>query len=247
MPCLLASGRMRAACGPVLPRPAVLLVLALGTTTALAPAPALAGPDPEVGGLGTAGDSTAERDWPLATGLEAGLQYLVFSEDDMNDTYGGLPLLAVRLSMQTGRNVRVVLGTGYGRAGGDPDDDQADFQGDDEATLHVIPFQMGLRINPTPEARLRLNLGFVLEMTWVRETLPASLYRQGGLERTVTHSGWTRGIGATFGPEWRLSGSAAAFGLEAVVTGNSGDIGHDPDHQVNLSGMGARLYFTTGL
>lgn len=247
MPRILASGRMRAACGPLLFRSAVMLILALGTTTVLAPATAIAGPDPEVGGLGTAADSPVVRIWSIATELEAGLQVLVFSEDDMNDTYGGLPLLAVRLSMQTGPDVRVVLGTGYGRAGGDPYYDQADFQGDDEATLHVVPLQMGLRFNLTPEARLRLNLGFVLEMTWVRETLPASLYRQGGLERTVTQSGWTRGIGATFGPEWRLSGSAAAFGLEAVVTGNSGDIGHDPDHQVNLSGMGARLYFTTGL
>lgn len=252
MLCLHAPTRACARCAPARRRQVrrlrlTLAVLALAAWRALVPSPSFGGVDPEIGASGSATPPAVLEVQSLNPGFEAGLQYLALTENDMNDTYGSLPVLGARLSLQVAPDVRFMLGAGYGRAGGDPYSDRPDFEGDDEATLHVVPMQMAVRFAVTPEAPLRLTLGFVLEFTWVRETLPPALVYESGSADDDTKSGLTRGVGATFGAEWRPWTSAAAIGLEAVATGNSGDIGQSPDRQVNLSGAGAHLYFTTGL
>lgn len=197
----------------------------------------------EVGGSAMAPSADLAWTGALDPELEIGLQWLVLSESDMDATYGGLPLGHLRVSMQASRSVRFYLGLGYGRSEGNPFHGLPAFEGEGDSELVAVPVQMGIRGNVTPNAAFRLNLGCFFEGTWIRETLP-SRYPLDPSAR-IREEGWTRGVGFTFGPEWRSRDGGRGAGFEGVMTGNSGGIGDDSGHEVNLSGMAARLYFTT--
>lgn len=197
---------------------------------------------PEIGVLS---DAPVGLPWrgPLDQEIEFGLSALIPTEDDISAIYGGVPVAQARLSVRIGRQSQFFLGGGYGRAHGDPYYDQPSFEAADEAELTVVPVQMGVRINLLPRDEFRLNLGFLMEAVWLRERLPVG--ELGDPEPWRSDSGWTRGIGVTFGPEWRSRNLRRAVGFEAGLTGNGGTIGKAPERDANLTGMSGRLYFST--
>lgn len=207
--------------------------------------PGAAADQPSVSEVGTRSDAPAGLPWrgPLDQEIEFGLSVLIPSEDDLNAIHGAVPVAQARLSVKVGRRTRFFLGGGYGRAHGDPYYDRPGFDTADEATLTVVPIQMGVRINLMPREDFRLNLGFLMEAVWLRERLPVG--ELGDPEPWRSDSGWTRGVGVTFGPEWRSRNLRRAVGFEAGLTGNGGSVGKAPERDANLTGMSGRLYFST--
>ena len=200
--------------------------------------------EPEIG-QGISGPVRVTWDGPVANEIEIGLNWMVLADEDMNDTYGGLPVLQIRVSAQSGPNARFFLGTGYGQSGGNPYYDQLEFVWDRDAELKIVPIQMGFRVNLEPRDDFRLNAGILIEGVWVQETLPPPYL--GYPEEVWQESGWIHSVGITFGPEWRSRDLSWAIGFEGGINGNSGTIGRAPSHDVNLSGMSGRIYFTTGI
>ena len=60
--------------------------------------------------------------------------------------------------------------------------------------------------------------------------------------------GWSKGMKLTLTPEWRSRDQRRALGLTFTWGGSSGEVGKGrDDHEVNLMGMGASLYYTHAL
>lgn len=175
--------------------------------------------------------------------LEIGLNWLVPNDDDLESTYGGVPVVQLRLSVRPGERTRFFLGSGYGWSRGDPYYGQATFEGNADAELRIIPIQMGVRVNLAPREDLRLNLGVMAEADWIRESLPRSDF--GGADLRQESSDWTGGVGLTFGPELRSRDLDWAVGFEGGVAVSAGTSRHAPATGVNPTGMSGRLYFTT--
>ena len=169
-----------------------------------------------------------------------------FSEDVTAGVYDSLPLFQARFSFlasHSPRAVRLFLGAGYGWSDGDAYFDRPSFTGGHEADLRVVPIQAGIRFDLLSGRRWHLQGNILVEAVWSRETLPSpSPFSPDDSSRV---SGWTNGVGATIGPQWRSADRKRALGLELGATGNSGPNRGDTKREMNLSGYVCRLYFST--
>lgn len=209
----------------------------------LAPGLLLAAPEPEFA-VEPLTPPPAEARAPLQPALEAGLRWLALFQDDMDDVYGGLPVLEARLGARLSERNFVYLGAGYGWANGDLLNDDPTFEGL-ESDLVVVPLELGQRWDLAPRPDFRVNLGWRLELAWVRETLPAG--SGSAADQPLRESGWLRGFGVSVGPEWTLGHGRQAIGLEAGLVGSGGTVGGRYGRNTNLSGAWARVYLTARL
>lgn len=205
------------------------------------PFPASAGLPPEIGASADPADSPPIAIGPFRAEVQLGAGWMSLLENDMDGTYGGLPLLEARLAFPVGPRDRLFLGLGYGWTDGDPYFDRVAFADDTAARLRLVPVRAGYLHEFPIRENWSLNAGVLLEIVWSRETLPSYLIDYP--HDPVSASGWTNGIGAVIGSQWRLNGGTRAVGLEVDLTGNSGSNSSDRDSRdVNLSGILMRFY-----
>jgi len=176
--------------------------------------------------------------------LSAG--YLIFFEEDMYDTYGGLPLLGAEALIGTRDAMNFVIGLGYGSNSGDPFYDSPEFEGGELVKLRAIPISVGFRTNSSLNPRFRLNWGACFEAVWMEERVP-DLEEVSG-ESYRSDRGWGKGLTFRIMPEWRSLDQRRSLGLTFIWGGSSGSVGKGYDsHEVNLIGMGARVHYTQAL
>ncbi|PJA76780.1 hypothetical protein CO151_01590 [bacterium CG_4_9_14_3_um_filter_65_15] len=200
------------------------------------PDAASAGSPPEIGASADPAESPPLAIGPVRAEIQLGAGWMSLLEDDMDGTYGGLPLLEARIAFPVGPRDQLFLGLGYGWTDGDPYFDRVAFSDDRSARLRLVPVRAGyLHEFPIRES-WSLNAGVLLEMVWSRETLPS--YLAEFPDDPVTVSGWNNGIGAVIGSQWRFDGGTRAVGLEIDLTGNSGPNSSDGESRdLNLSGL----------
>jgi hypothetical protein len=178
----------------------------------------------------------------IDVGLALTLGYRVFDDQDMDQTYGGLPTVGVEASFTIAGQAVFFAGVGYGRRDGDPYYDRPDFTGG-SSTLKVVPVTLGLRGDFSSNAQLGLLGVFGVEAAWVEERVPGAESWAGAADEA--QDGWIRGIYFAFGPELRSADRSRAAGLLFRIGGAEGDLGGRYDsHGVNLTGMGVRFHFT---
>ncbi|MBU0742517.1 hypothetical protein KKG45_05930 [bacterium] len=182
----------------------------------------------------------------LAAELSFFAGYAVFNEQDMYDTYGGMPQVGLEASVGTGEDVRFVLGIRYGAVSGDPFYDTPDFDGSGDARLRAVPVTAGLRVNASENPRFRLYWGACFEAVWMEEKVPDPDVDTAAAHRT--DRGWGRGLQLSVTPEWRSHDQRRAAGLTLWWGGSSGKVGKGgQDHEVNMIGMGARLHYARAI
>lgn len=222
--------------------PAFLLLAAL--IAAACPRPATA-TDPEIGGKAT-GESGLTLN-SLEAELELGLTYLEFSDDDLDATYGHLPGVSAGASFLMAPRVRTFFSLGYGQKSGDPFYGLPGFDGGPEITLKTVPFLVGLKFDLASSSRLRVQAGGALMLAYVREEGIAQLDSFGNLDDAPVDNVLS-GYQLTFAPEWVLGHRVRAVGLEVGYGGVKGTLSNDShSHDIDLTGISARMYLVLGL
>jgi hypothetical protein len=179
-----------------------------------------------------------------ACALEAGSRisgsfgFQALADDDMQSTYGMLPMLGLRWTSPLGHGSEFLLGTGYGWDTGNPYYGQADFVTADRAHLHAIPIELGVRMIDFINPRRPFYLGAAIEYLWIREEAPGGDALDGAASGWRRFSGWGWGAKMLAGPEWRIAGGRFSIGCEVSVGIRSLIIRRGYDLQrVNLSGL----------
>lgn len=171
--------------------------------------------------------------------LTVSFGWTVFSELDMEDTYGGIPWLGVEVSVPMDSQWQSFVSIEYGACSGDPYYNNPDFAGP-ETHLRAVPVTMGFRINGSSHPRFAVFLGFGLQVAWVEEEIPALTADGAATMRSDT--GWGQGLLFYMAPEWRSSGGRLGIGLEGGWGGSSVEVGKGYDeHNVDLTGVRGRL------
>ena len=182
----------------------------------------------------------------LDTELDLSAQYTRFTGEDMRDSYGGLPVIAVGFSFQTSRKVRTFLSLGYGENTGDPFYGIPGFSDADNIKVRSVPMQLGMKVDLAQNRRIHVYAGAALEIAWMEETI--HFLDDFGSVVNRSSSGINSGFHLTFGPEIVLGQGGQAVGLEVGWGGSKGTIsteGHK--HNIDLTGYQGRLYFALGL
>ena len=195
--------------------------------------------------------STLEGDvFPGIDGLEAqlglGVRYTWFTSEDMQEVYGGIPVVELGFTARISRYSYLFTSLGYGWANGDPFDGALDLADEDMAGIRTIPFQMGLKVDLSRNSRLHVYAGFAFEIAWMEEELP-TLDDQSRLT-TEPASGTNTGYALTFGPEFLLGEKGNVLGLELGWGGAKGAVStEDHSHDLDLTGLRGRVYFALAL
>jgi len=172
--------------------------------------------------------------------------YSIFSDQDMYDTYGGIPQIGCEMSVGLDEAAEFVLGIRYGGVSGDPFYDSLEFEGNDDVSLRAVPITAGFRINASKNPRFRLYWGACFEATWMEERVPS--FNPNSLDPRRTDRGWGKGMRLSLTPEWRSRDQRRALGLSFEWGGSSGEVGAGyHHHEVNMIGIGARLHYTRTL
>ena len=226
------------------PGSAVAIVLLSIAFLLMIPVAPLADPSDEVGGDPDAPERPGLDISTYGTELSLFAGYQILTEDDMSDTYGGLPRIGCEIGMLFDRRTRFVFGAAYARATGDPYHDSATFEDGEDLELTAVPVTVGFRIDASENPRFGLHIGMALEVARVEERIPA-IYADG---ESLEMSGWLTGMRLSMSPEWRSADLRSALGLDFEWGGVSGEVGSNRyDHEVNLIGFGARLHYTRTL
>ena len=182
----------------------------------------------------------------LDTNLDLSGQYTSFTGEDMSDSYGGLPVIAVGFSFQTSSKVRTFLSLGYGENTGDPYYSLPGFSAEDNIKVRYVPLQLGMKVDLAQSRRIRVFAGAALEIAWMEETIP--FLDDSGSVVNKSASGINSGFILTFGPEIVLGQGGQAVGLEIGWGGSKGTVsteGHK--HDIDLTGYRGRLYLALNL
>lgn len=169
-----------------------------------------------------------------------------FIDDDVVDTYGGMPSFGLRFLWPATQTADFYLSAQYGRDDGNPYYDTPDFEGHEANRLVMVPLQMGFRWNVNPLSRFAFYVGFVFEAVWARERYPSLNVSE--LESARESDGMLYGFQFTFGPEWQSAGGERAAGLEVGYGESGGELGKgESKHDLNLTAFHARAYYALGL
>jgi len=182
----------------------------------------------------------------LDTNLDLSGQYTSFTGEDMSDSYGGLPVIAVGFSFQTSSKVRTFLSLGYGENTGDSYYSLPGFSAEDNIKVRYVPLQLGMKVDLAQSRRIHVFAGAALEIAWMEETIP--LLDDSGSVVNKSASGINSGFILTFGPEIVLGQGGRAVGLEIGWGGSKGTVsteGHK--HDIDLTGYRGRLYLALDL
>jgi len=178
--------------------------------------------------------------------LNFAAQYTIFSDDDMQEIYDGLPLATVGISFQATTSIRTFISVGYGRATGDPYVERESFSAPDGSTIRTVPVQLGLKADLAHSQRLRLNFGTAIELAWMSETVPTTDNQGQPGEQTL--SDVNAGYQVTFGPEVMLGHCGSSVGFEFGWGGSKGSVWNgNRRHGVSLTGYQGRVYFALAL
>lgn len=169
-------------------------------------------------------------------------------DDDMQDTYGMLPVLGLRWTTPLSDASEFFLGTGYGWDTGDPYYGETDFMTADRARLRTVPIEIGARITDRVRPRRGFYLGAALEYVWIREEAPTGNALEGGASGWQQFSGWGWGGRLLAGPEWQIAGGRYTIGGEVSLGLRSLIIrrGHER-RRVDLSGLATQMHFSAHL
>lgn len=228
----------------------LLTILILGISAFPgSPPPARADAPPEIGGTEAPPEEQAdvsEGTGDLDTMIELSVQYTRFTGEDMNQTYGGIPLVGAGLSFRTSTYSRLFILGGYGETTGDPFHDTLGMDGTDQIKIRYVPFQLGMKLDLARSSKVHVYAGLSLEGAWTEETVP--MVDENGEVKDTASSGTNFGYGWTFGPEFILGQGGQALGLEVGWGGSKGSVtseGHS--HDVDMTGYRGRLYFALPL
>jgi len=182
----------------------------------------------------------------LEAKLDLSAQYTSFTGEDMRDSYGGLPVIAIGFSFQTASKTRTFISLGYGENTGDPYHNLSGFSAADNIKVRAVPLQLGMKVDLAKSRRIHVFAGAAFEIAWMEETIP--FLDDSGSVVNKSASGLNSGFNLTFGPEIVLGRGGRAVGLEIGWGGSKGSVsakGHK--HDIDLTGYRGRLYLALGL
>jgi hypothetical protein len=170
------------------------------------------------------------------------------ADDDMQATYGMVPMLGLRWTSPMGDTSEFFLGSGYGWDSGNPYYGDGSFVTADRARLRVIPIELGVRMTPLLHLRRAFHVGFAVEYLWVREDAPAGDALEGAASGWERFSGWGWGVKALAGPEWRFAGGHFSIGGEVSLGVQSQTVSRGNERRrVSFAGLGTRALLSTHL
>lgn len=137
---------------------------------------------------------------------------LMFLDDDIDETYGTMPIVGLRIARQLDKYAEAYFDVQHGSDSGNPFYDTPDFRSGKETSLRVIPIGFGLRINASTHKNFKFYFGIGLRYVWAGEKVPWNPYASGSGDRE--YSGWGWGSRMLIGPEWRDSAGKMAYGVE---------------------------------
>lgn len=179
--------------------------------------------------------------------LDFSLAFQTLSDQDMENTYSYLPMVGVGYSFIIAPELRTFLGLRYGWKSGDPYHDVPGFEGTQDISVKTVPFLIGLKFNLARSTRVRAQLGLALMLAYTWEQTPPRVDYNGNLDDSAS-SDILGGYMFTFAPEWILSPTGNAIGLELGFGGTQGRLDNDTSsHEIDLTGFSARIYYVLGL
>lgn len=200
---------------------------------------------PEVGGT-TGGDEGADLSLGDLNTLDAQLilavDYTRFTGEDMNKTYGGIPLVSAIVTFRISPYWRLFISGGYGQTTGDPFYGSPAFVVEDQTEIKYSPWQLGLKYDLARNTKVRFYAGLGVEFAWMEETVP--LVGENGEITDTSSSGFNTGYVWILGPEFVLGQGGQALGLEVGWGGSKGSVttkGHS--HDLDMTGYRGRIYF----
>lgn len=204
---------------------------------------------PEVGGTSpsTEEDAAVFADLEiLDSRLDISAQYTHLTGDDMQDTYGGIPMVSAGLSFQTTRTTRFFVSLGYGESEGNPYSQTPGISTADRIQVRYLPLLLGVKVNLARSTRIHVYLGAGLEIAWMEETIP--VLDGSGIILDQASSDINSGYQVTFGPLFMLGHGDQALGLEVGWGGSKGSVASsNHKHDLDLTGLRGRLYFALAL
>jgi len=204
---------------------------------------------PEVGGSSPAtDDDTAAFDdlEILDSRFDISAQYNYFTGEDMQDTYGGMPLVCGGFSFQTTRTTRFFVSLGYGEAEGNPFNEIPGISTADRIQVRYLPLLLGMKADLARSTRIQVFLGAAVEVAWMEETVP--VVDGSGKILNQASSDINTGYQVTFGPQFMLGQGGQALGMEIGWGGSKGDVASaDHKHDLDMTGLRGRLYVALAL
>jgi len=219
------------------PRPVTKHRLASLFPAAVLLLPLLAMLAPSASSSPTSGSSSTEPCLePVRLSVGVGRFHLM--ADDVGDVYGGMTATGVRLAVPIKPGLDGIAGAAWVHGHGNPYYDAWAFEGDDDAEFTAVPLEFGLLVHePIPRGH-RVNVGFVFQEIWARESIP-----QGSDADETSASGWGWGGRVFLGPEWFLAGRRYSLGFEISLAARSVDVGEGYNkRKLTLSGTDWRFF-----
>jgi len=171
-----------------------------------------------------------------------------FVDDDMESTYGMLPVLGLRWTAPLGPQSQFLLGVGYAFDKGDPYYGVTDFETDEDARLRVVPIELGVRVDTARQPTRAFYLGTAIEYLWAREEGPTGDTWGAADGGWVARSGWGWGAKVLAGPEWQFARGRWALGCEVSLALRKLSLQpSDERHALDLSGLCCKAYVSARL
>ncbi len=180
---------------------------------------------------------------PPEVQVEAGVGWLDYSDDEMEGTYGRTPIVGARLVASRRNSAEIFIGLQYAWDTGDPYYDVPELDSPATTHLHLLPIEVGFRVNVTGDPTFRFLLGVAIEYFRVWEQTYQGHDPVEG--EPATFSDWGFALKPLGGPEWRISPTGSTIGLEFFWAKRQVDdpYSHYGRWAVDLTGPGARFYF----
>jgi len=181
----------------------------------------------------------------MGPSISLDLGILAPSDSDLMDTYGILPAVGARASLNLDKALEFYIGASYTRKSGDPYYDDGTFAGP-KARLTAVPIRFGLRHDLLDTPGRALFIGTEIHYLWVKERVPGTA--SADQPRSPEYDGWGWGWQITAGPEWEAKADRVAFGIEVALGRNNVRVEHFDAFQrrrdVDLSAFSSRGYVT---
>jgi len=164
-----------------------------------------------------------------------------FVDDDLDATYGYLPVISLRSTRVDISHVRYYYGIGLVFGKGNPYYDLPDFNTDLRSRMLIVPAELGIGIEQIHTRRFHLYWGVALQAFWFEEKYPSSSAT--GSSRDSWRGGYM-GVSLPIGIEWLFTDKRRVLGCEFSFNSDVRKISTDRYNynEINPRGTDLKIY-----